>query len=101
MPSDQPELRLEIDPLNLDGEFVTFEAVATTGEGVFPTLKALAGLVLESLNRDRRRTGGVGGMPSTPAVPASPTPAATPVLTSPLTESHGPARRIPAAACAR
>lgn len=28
-----------------------FEAVARTGEGVFPTLKALAALVLESLNR--------------------------------------------------
>ncbi len=30
----------------------TFEAVAATGEGVFPTLKALASLVLESINRD-------------------------------------------------
>ena len=29
----------------------TFEAVAITGEGVFPTLKALSALVLESLNR--------------------------------------------------
>ncbi|MCI0588853.1 MAG: GTPase domain-containing protein, partial [Planctomycetes bacterium] len=29
----------------------TFEAVAMTGEGVFPTLKALASAVLESINR--------------------------------------------------
>ena len=29
----------------------TFEAVAYTGEGVFPTLKTLAGMVLESIDR--------------------------------------------------
>lgn len=29
----------------------TFEAVAKTGEGVFPTLKVLAGMVLESIDR--------------------------------------------------
>jgi signal recognition particle receptor subunit beta len=29
----------------------TFEAVAKTGEGVFPTLKTLAGMVLESINK--------------------------------------------------
>ena len=34
----------------------TFEAVAYTGEGVFPTLKVLAGMVLESIDRmDNRR----------------------------------------------
>ncbi len=32
-----------------------FEAVATTGEGVFTTLKALAGLVIENLNRTTRK----------------------------------------------
>lgn len=32
----------------------TFEAVAITGEGVFPTLKALSGMVLETLNRDEK-----------------------------------------------
>ncbi len=32
----------------------TFEAVAITGEGVFPTLKCLSGMVLETLNRDQR-----------------------------------------------
>ena len=35
---------------------LTFEAVARDGNGVFPTLKALAGQVLESLNR--QHTGG-------------------------------------------
>jgi len=34
----------------------TFEAVAVTGEGVFPTLKVLAGMVLESIDKmDSRR----------------------------------------------
>lgn len=42
-----------------------YEAVARTGEGVFPTLKALAAFVLESLNR--KDTGGNRG--STPAAP--------------------------------
>ncbi len=32
----------------------SFEAVAITGEGVFPTLKCLSGMVLETLNRDQR-----------------------------------------------
>jgi signal recognition particle receptor subunit beta len=35
----------------------SFEAVAATGEGVFPTLKALASLVLESINRDKKDSG--------------------------------------------
>jgi hypothetical protein len=36
----------------------TFEAVAITGEGVFPTLKVLAGMVLESIEKmDNRRPG--------------------------------------------
>jgi signal recognition particle receptor subunit beta len=35
----------------------TFEAVAVTGEGVFPTLKVLAGMVLESIEKmDSRRS---------------------------------------------
>jgi mutual gliding-motility protein MglA len=33
-----------------------FEAVAVTGEGVFPTLKKLSGMVLESLNRQQGST---------------------------------------------
>ena len=40
----------------------TFEAVANTGEGVFPTLKTLAGMVLESIDRmDSRRGRGRAG----------------------------------------
>src|SRR5499426_1976644 len=35
----------------------TFEAVAYTGEGVFPTLKTLAGMVLESIDRMDSRSG--------------------------------------------
>ena len=33
-----------------------FEAVAVTGEGVFPTLKKLSQMVLESLNRQQNST---------------------------------------------
>jgi signal recognition particle receptor subunit beta len=33
----------------------TFEAVAVTGEGVFPTLKVLAGMVLESIDKMNQR----------------------------------------------
>jgi signal recognition particle receptor subunit beta len=33
----------------------SFEAIAKSGEGVFPTLKALAGLVIENLNRTARK----------------------------------------------
>ena len=78
----------------------TFEAVAATGEGVFPTLKALASLVLESINRDK--TGGmagatagggsaggtapVGGAPAAPrAMPSAPKamPASAPAASAP------------------
>ena len=49
-----------------------FEAVARDGVGVFPTLKHLAGMVLESLNRQQTT-------PSIPSrVPASVAPGATP-----------------------
>ena len=37
----------------------TFEAVACDGVGVFPTLKSLAGLVLDSLNRQHSGTTGL------------------------------------------
>ncbi len=39
----------------------TFEAVAHTGEGVFPTLKTLAGMVLESIDRMDHRRKQAGG----------------------------------------
>ena len=35
----------------------TFEAVANSGEGVFPTLKTLAGMVLESINKQEKGGG--------------------------------------------
>ncbi len=44
---DVAELEEKLNPLRVP----TFEAVAITGEGVFPTLKALSATVLESLNR--------------------------------------------------
>jgi len=55
------ELNEKLNPMGAP----TFEAVAATGEGVFPTLKALASLVLESINRDKK-----GGMASATAAPA-------------------------------
>ena len=46
----------------------TFEAVAVTGEGVFPTLKKLAQMVLEKLNKEyglqEDRKGGAAGAPA-------------------------------------
>lgn len=53
--------------------FPTFEAVAREGTGVFPTLKHLAGMVLESLNRQHGGGGGSGA-----ASLAGPAPAAAP-----------------------
>ncbi len=41
------ELEQELNP----GNFAHVEAVARSGEGVFPTLKKLAGMVLQSLNQ--------------------------------------------------
>jgi mutual gliding-motility protein MglA len=49
----------------------SFEAVAITGEGVFPTLKCLSGLVLETLNRDERETPAPAAMSQTGSVPAA------------------------------
>ncbi|MBN2492141.1 MAG: hypothetical protein JXQ29_14940 [Planctomycetes bacterium] len=44
---EKAELEEKLNPLKVP----SFEAVAITGEGVFPTLKALSAMVLESLNR--------------------------------------------------
>ena len=44
---EKDELEEKLNPLRVP----TFEGVAITGEGVFPTLKALSRMVLESLNR--------------------------------------------------
>jgi signal recognition particle receptor subunit beta len=54
----------------------TFEAVAATGEGVFPTLKVLAGMVLESIDRgpgEAKRTSRPAAKPA--AKPAGKPPA--------------------------
>jgi hypothetical protein len=48
----------------------TFEAVAVTGEGVFPTLKALSSLVLENLNKEY----GVGNEDAAARAPEPPAP---------------------------
>jgi len=49
----------------------TFNAVAVTGEGVFPTLKKLAQMVLEKLNKEyglqTEKPGEEGGAPAAPA----------------------------------
>ncbi len=64
----------------------TFEAVATTGEGVFPTLKVLAGLVLESIDRmDNRRP--------TPKPAAKPQAAAARAEGAPAQGGQQPQRR--------
>ena len=57
------ELNEKLNPWNCP----YFEAVAITGEGVFPTLKCLSGLVLETLNRDERET----AQPARAAAPAA------------------------------
>jgi signal recognition particle receptor subunit beta len=79
-----------------------FEAIATTGEGVFPTLKALATAVLESVNK-----GGIGGAKaprpasaSAPATAAAPAPVAVAAASESVTVEPG-ARPALAAAVAR
>jgi len=66
------ELDKRLNPMGL----TTFEAVAATGEGVFPTLKALASLVLESINRDksggRPKSAAAGTRPVSAPAPAAP-----------------------------
>jgi mutual gliding-motility protein MglA len=55
----------------------TFEAVAVTGEGVFPTLKKLAQMVLEKLNKEyglQSDPGKGGGGPQKPPPQKQPTP---------------------------
>jgi signal recognition particle receptor subunit beta len=49
--------------------FPTFEAIANTGQGVFPTLKSLASKVLESIHGGQK-----SGAPASAPTPAAPTP---------------------------
>jgi hypothetical protein len=97
LPNAMPPAALD-EVLNPDGEYTTFEAVATTGEGVFPTLKALAGHVLESLNRDRRRAGGTGPTAAPAAPAAAPAAPVAPAAAPAVPPSPAPVRRAPAAA---
>jgi signal recognition particle receptor subunit beta len=69
----------------------TFEAVAVTGEGVFPTLKVLAGMVLESIDRmDNRRQPARAPAPRS-AAPARPQPASA-ASAAPAPRAQAPAR---------
>jgi hypothetical protein len=74
----------------------TFEAVACTGEGVFPTLKTLAGIVLESINKSEKR----GSSRSRRAAPA-PAPAPAPVpepVREPVAAVRAATAKVPTAA---
>jgi len=64
--------------------FTTFEAVANTGQGVFPTLKALAAKVLESIHG-----GAKPGAPAAAPAAAAPQPAAP--MASPAPQKAAPA----------
>jgi signal recognition particle receptor subunit beta len=74
----------------------TFEAVAYTGEGVFPTLKTLAGMVLESIDRtDSRSSKRPAAEPTAkPAAQAARKPAAAqrPTPTTQRPQPKAPAR---------
>jgi len=73
----------------------TFEAVAYTGEGVFPTLKTLAGMVLESIDRMDSRS---SKRPAAEA-PRAAAPAAAPARSAQPTRTAAPAaQKKPAAA---
>jgi signal recognition particle receptor subunit beta len=80
----------------------TFEAVAVTGEGVFPTLRKLAQMVLEKLNKEyglqTEKPAGEGGEAgpakasgsSAAASKVTPKPAAPPAAEKPKTEPAAP-----------
>ncbi|MEK7271048.1 MAG: ADP-ribosylation factor-like protein [Planctomycetota bacterium] len=56
----------------------TFSAIAKSGEGVFPTLKAICSLVLERLNNEFKKGGALRAAPVTPppaGAPQAPKPA--------------------------
>src|SRR5262245_27962855 len=82
-------LQREVNPHGLPH----FEAIATTGEGVFPTLKALASAVLEAVNR-----GGIGAAPAAAARPPAAPPAAAPAAARPPAPAAPAGTPAPAAA---
>ena len=71
------ELERQLNPHGLP----SIEAVASRGDGVFPTLKKLASLVLEAVNR--------GGLASARATKPRPSPVTT--TTPPTTQAQAPA----------
>jgi hypothetical protein len=62
----------EIDKIMNKFGVPTFEAVAYTGEGVFPTLKTLAAMVLESIEKIDGRNPRKAAPTPTPAIEAAP-----------------------------
>jgi signal recognition particle receptor subunit beta len=75
----------ELDRLLNPNGLPSFEAVANTGQGVFPTLKALAARVLECVHRTSGATG-----PAPAARPQTAAAAERPVLAAPSTEGPAP-----------
>ena len=63
-----------------------FEAIANSGQGVFPTLKALAALVLKNIMKD---SAGGGAPPTPPPVTAASNMAAAPAI-APGTQAQAP-----------
>jgi signal recognition particle receptor subunit beta len=55
-----------------------FEAIANTGQGVFPTLKALAARVLESIHQSSNQGGAPAPRPAAPRAPQAPAPQMAP-----------------------
>ncbi len=81
----------------------TFEAVACTGEGVFPTLKTLAAMVLESIDKiDGRNPRKASGKPAAAPAPANAKPAPAPAparaAAAPARAAAAPAKAAPAPA---
>ena len=65
----------------------SFEAMANSGHGVFPTLKSLAARVLDSIHEQTGATGAQGvAMPSAKPAPAAPAPAPAVPLSAPAAQ---------------
>ena len=79
----------------------TFEGVANTGQGVFPTLKAMAAVVLKSIIQETGgaqagANAGAAAVPAAPTAPvAPPSVATTPPVVPPVAPPAGP---VPVAA---
>ena len=78
----------------------TFEAVARDGVGVFPTLKCLAGCVLEALNKQSGSQTSSGPRPARRSAMASPASATAASAPSPVPVSATAPARVPVAAAA-